>query len=409
MKLGEEFCKMYDIAIIGSGIVGLSTAMAIKEIYPEDQVVVIEKEQTLAVHQTGRNSGVIHSGIYYKPGSFKARFARQGNRDMVQFCEKHGIEYDICGKLIVATEEKELPLLNHLYERGLQNELDIHKLTPDEVQAIEPHLQAVAGIRVPSTGIVNYTRVAEVFADIFSAKGGEFLYNTHVQDMQEERDFVALQTNRGEVRTRHLINCAGLYSDRVAHMGNIQTKMKIIPFRGEYYELKPEKRHLVKHLIYPVPNPDFPFLGVHFSRMIDGRVLIGPNAVLSFKREGYTKTDFDLHEFLEVLSYPGFWKVALPNLKEGLLEMYRSLSKKAFVQALQKFIPEIGMDDIVPAQAGVRAQAISIDGKMLDDFVIIPTKNAIHVCNAPSPAATASLQIGKHIAAQVEKQKAEAS
>ncbi|MDQ6596178.1 L-2-hydroxyglutarate oxidase [Bacillus salipaludis] len=392
---------MFDFAIIGGGIVGLSTGMAIYQRFPDARVVVIEKEAAVAQHQTGHNSGVIHSGIYYKPGSFKARFARQGSQSMREFCETHGIEHDICGKVIVATKQEEIHLLENLHKRGLENGLNIQRIGSDELKEIEPHVNGVGAIRVPMAGIVNYRQVSEKFAEIIKANGGEIQLNTKVEKIHEESDQVTIETSRGTIKANMVINCAGLHSDRVAEAAGYKTDMKIVPFRGEYFKLKPEKRYLVKHLIYPVPNPKFPFLGVHFTRMISGEVDAGPNAVLSFKREGYKKTDFNAKDLAEVLSYGGFWKLAGKFMKEGLEEYVRSFSKKQFTKSLQELIPEIQEDDLIPAPAGVRAQALKYDGNMVDDFNIIMGKRSIHVCNAPSPAATASIEIGKEIVRRI--------
>ncbi|MFE4897388.1 L-2-hydroxyglutarate oxidase [Peribacillus butanolivorans] len=395
---------MYDFAIVGGGIVGLSTGMALYKRYPNARVVVIEKESVVADHQTGHNSGVIHSGIYYKPGSFKARFARQGSKSMTEFCQTHGIEHDICGKVIVATKQDELPILNDLYTRGLQNELAIKKIGVDELKEIEPHVNGLGAIRVPQAGIVNYRQVSEKIADIIKEYGGEIKLNTKVEKINEESDSVTIETNNGTLKARMVINCAGLHSDRIAAAAGYKTDMKIVPFRGEYFKLIPEKRHLVNHLIYPVPNPKFPFLGVHFTRMISGEVDAGPNAVLSFKREGYKKTDFNAKDLTEVLSYKGFWKLASKFMKEGMDEYVRSFSKKQFTKSLQELIPEIQEDDLIPAPAGVRAQALQDDGNMVDDFHIIMGKRTVHVCNAPSPAATASIEIGKEVVNRIPEQ-----
>ncbi|HEK9099886.1 L-2-hydroxyglutarate oxidase [Bacillus pfraonensis] len=392
---------MYDFLIIGGGIVGLSTGMALTKRFPHVKIAVIEKEDELAHHQTGHNSGVIHSGIYYKPGSYKARFAKEGNAAMVEFCKENGIAYDMCGKVIVATEQEELPLLHNLYERGLQNGLNISKINQGELAEIEPHVKGLGAIRVPSCGIADYKGVSHTFARFIEESGGEVHLGTKAEQIFEHKDFVTIETNKGAFETKFLINCAGLHSDRIAKKTGILTDMKIVPFRGEYYELVPEKRHLVKHLIYPVPNPDFPFLGVHFTRMINGDVHAGPNAVLSFKREGYTKKDFDIKDFIETMTYAGFWKMAMPNMKEGLKEMVRSFSKQSFLKSLQRLIPELTEKDIVPTHAGVRAQAILSNGNMVDDFCIIPGINSMHICNAPSPAATASLKIGEEIVGKV--------
>lgn len=395
---------MYDFAIVGGGIVGLSTAMNLGQRYPNARIVVLEKESRWAFHQTGNNSGVIHSGIYYKPGSFKANFCREGSRSIVEFCRQHAIDHEVCGKVIVATETKELLLLEKLYKRGLDNGLSVTKLSAEEVKEVEPHVRCLAGIRVPTTGIVNYKQVCQKYADLIRAQGGELCLNTKVEKIFKISTLQVLETNNGTFKTRFVINCAGLQSDRIAKLGQVNPKAKIVPFRGEYYELKPEKRYLVKNLIYPVPNPDFPFLGVHFTRMIDGSVHAGPNAVLSLKREGYKKTDFDLRDFVEVMTYPGFWRLAAKHAPEGIQEIIRSFNKAAFVRSLQRLIPEVQADDLIPTHAGVRAQALMNDGKLVDDFLIINGQNSVHVCNAPSPAATSSIEIGKAIVDTVPEQ-----
>ncbi len=395
---------MYDLAIVGGGIVGLSTAMAVGKRYPKARILLVEKESSWAHHQTGNNSGVIHSGIYYKPGSFKAKFCRDGSRSMVEFCREHNIAYEVCGKVIVATQEEQLPRLETLYTRGLENGLQVTKLDPAAVREIEPHVSCVAGVKVPTTGIVDYKQVCQKYAQIVQAQGGELLLNTKVLKIRSSGANQVLETNKGSFETRFVVNCAGLHSDRIAKLAQVDPQAKIVPFRGEYYELTPEKRYLVKTLIYPVPNPAFPFLGVHFTKMIDGSVHAGPNAVLSFKREGYKKTDFDLRDFTEVMTYPGFWKLAAKHADEGIQEMIRSFSKAAFLRSLQQLIPEVQAEDIVPTHAGVRAQALMSDGKLVDDFLIIQGKNSVHVCNAPSPAATSSLEIGKAIAAAIPEQ-----
>ena len=391
---------MYDFVIVGGGIIGLATAMQLGQRYPEVNVLILEKENHWAHHQTGHNSGVIHSGIYYKPGSLKATFCRNGNRSMVEFCRTYGIDYDVCGKVIVATKLDELPQLEMLYHRGLENGLKLTKLSRQEVQEIEPHVSCLAGIRVYSTGIVDYKHVCQKYVELIRNQTGELQLNTKVQQILDDGNGQILETNQGSFKARFVINCAGLYCDRIAKLTGVNPEAKIVPFRGEYYELTPEKRHLVKGLIYPVPNPNFPFLGVHFTRMIDGSVHAGPNAVLSFKREGYRKTDFDWQDFTEVITYPGFWKLATKHASEGIQEMIRSFNKAAFVQSLQQLIPEIQADDVIATEAGVRAQALRNDGRLVDDFLIIQERNALHVCNAPSPAATSSLEIGKTIAQQ---------
>jgi L-2-hydroxyglutarate oxidase len=395
---------MYDFAIIGGGIVGLSTAMALGRRYPDAKLVLFEKESRWAFHQTGNNSGVIHSGVYYKPGSFKAKFCRDGCQSMVAFCREHDIPHEVCGKVIVATEEHELPLLENLYQRGLQNGIQVARITAEEVREIEPHVNCLAGVRVFSTGIADYKQVCQKYAEIVRSQGGELYLNTKVERMVDRPNSKVVETTNGTFEARLVVNCAGLHSDRVAKMGGVDPEAKIVPFRGEYYELTPEKRYLVKGLIYPVPNPAFPFLGVHFTRMIDGSVHAGPNAVLSLKREGYKKTDFDLKDFAEVMTYPGFWKLAAKHADEGIQEIIRSFSKAAFVRSLQRLIPEVQSEDLVPTHAGVRAQALMNDGKLVDDFLIVKGQNSIHVCNAPSPAATSSLEIGKAVTEQIAEQ-----
>jgi len=392
---------MVDCAIIGGGIVGLATAVALSRKNPGARIIVLEKEQGLACHQTGRNSGVIHSGIYYKPGSFKARFAREGSRTMVEFCREHGLKHEVCGKVIVATQESELPLLEKLFQRGLENNLAVTKLGPEQVREIEPHVRCLAGIKVPSTGIVDYRLVCAKFAELVRQQGGEVITGARVTGNREANGVHRIETTKGGFEVRFLVNCAGLHSDRVARLAGLRPSARIVPFRGEYYELVPEKRHLVNTLIYPVPNPDFPFLGVHFTKMINGSVHAGPNAVLAFKREGYHKTSFNLRDFLETMTYGGFWKLARKNLNEGLMEMRRSFSKGAFVRSLQRLVPEVEPGDVVPTHAGVRAQALMPDGSLVDDFLILRGRNSCHVCNAPSPAATASLEIGKAVAEQI--------
>jgi (S)-2-hydroxyglutarate dehydrogenase len=395
---------MYDFIIVGGGIVGLSVGMALYDRFENAKVLLIEKEQQLALHQTGHNSGVIHSGIYYKPGSYKARFAREGSQSMTAFCKKHNIEHDICGKVIVATKKEELELLNNLYKRSIDNQLNTRLIDQAELKEIEPHVNGLAAIQVPAAGIVNYRQVSEKFAEIIQSHGGDIQLGSKVERVTESKDEVVVETDKGTFKTRLMINCAGLHSDRVAKASGYKTDMKIVPFRGEYYKLKSEKRHLVKNLIYPVPNPNFPFLGVHFTRMIGGEVDAGPNAVLSFKREGYRKTDFSIKDFAEVMGYSGFWKLASQYMKEGMDEIARSISKAKFVASLQELIPEIQESDLVPAPAGVRAQALKADGQLVDDFHIIMGKQTIHVCNAPSPAATASIEIGKEVVSRIPEQ-----
>ncbi len=395
--------KTFDYAIVGGGIVGLSTALALSDRFPDRSIVLLEKEAALAAHQTGHNSGVIHSGIYYAPGSFKARFARAGNRSMQAFCQQHGIAHEICGKVIVATRTEELPLLEKLRQRGLQNELEAEQLDAAQLREIEPHVSGLAALRVPSAGIVDYTQVCETLGRLFQQRGGEIRLGTRVERIDQHSDRVELIAPSVTTSARFLINCAGLHSDRVTRMANADAGLQIVPFRGEYFELKPQARQLVRHLIYPVPNPDFPFLGVHFTRMIGGGVEAGPNAVLALAREGYRKTDVNLRDLGEVLAFGGFRKLARRYWREGAAEMWRSISKAAFVRSLQQLIPAITADDLEPAAAGIRAQALKADGSLVDDFHIVPGERSIHVCNAPSPAATASLEIGRYVAGQLSE------
>lgn len=388
---------MYDFIVIGGGIVGLATARNLLQSYPRAKLLILDKESQWAFHQTSNNSGVIHSGIYYKPGSFKAKFCREGNISMTEFCNKYNISHEICGKVIVATKPQELSLLEDLYQRGLANGLKVEKISAEEVKEVEPHVSCIAGLRVFSTGIVSYRQVCQKLVDMIRDDGGELLLKAHVTQIKDISEGKEIDTSQGIFATRMLINCGGLQSDRLAKLGNVDPQIQIIPFRGEYYELKPEKRYLVKTLIYPVPNPNFPFLGVHFTKMIDGSVHAGPNAVLSLKREGYHKTDFDMRDAAEIFSYPGFWKLASKYSKDGIQEIIRSFSKDAFVRSLQQLIPEVTANDLVPTHAGVRAQALKPNGQLVEDFLIIKDQKSIHVCNAPSPAATSSLEIGKAI------------
>lgn len=392
---------MFDFVIIGGGIVGISTAYHLVSSAPGAKVLVLEKEPSLGLHQTGRNSGVIHSGIYYRPGSLKARFAVEGSRAMYAFCRRHDIPHERCGKVIVAVREEERPQLEALYRRGIQNGLRLKKLTPEELREKEPHVRGLEALYVPDTGIVDFRRVLRVLAAMAEEKGVEIRTSAGVEEIEEHREWTEVHTSGETVRTRFLINCAGLFSDRIARRARVSLDLKIVPFRGEYYELRPEKRHLVKNLIYPVPNPSFPFLGVHFTRMIDGTVHVGPNAVLALKREGYRKRDICLRDALEVFAYPAFWKIAFRHMPEGIGELVRSFSKGAMVRLVRRYLPEINGGDLIPAPAGVRAQALSRDGRLLDDFVILRSKRGVHVCNAPSPAATASLRIGSYIAERV--------
>ena len=386
-----------DCAVIGGGIVGLSVAMTLGERQPGLRIVVLEKEASLATHQTGRNSGVIHSGIYYQPGSLKAKFAREGNRSMIAFCRRHEIAHNVCGKVIVATVEDELPLLHTLYRRGLENQLDVIQLSADQIREIEPHVQCLQGIRVPSTAIVDFREVCATYAELIRSHGNHIYTEAKLTSIRARSSCHVLETAKGDVEARFLINCAGLQSDRVAKSAGIPLEAQIVPFRGEYYELITERRHLVNSLIYPVPDPSFPFLGVHFTKMIDGSVHAGPNAVLALQREGYAKSDFSIRDTMEMITYPGLWHLARKHYQEALGEMYRSFSKRAFAKSLQRLIPEVNEKDLRATTSGVRAQALLPDGKLVDDFLLVRGPGSIHVCNAPSPAATASLEIGRAV------------
>lgn len=378
----------------------MATALNLLEKRPQTRLLLIEKENSVAAHQTGHNSGVIHSGLYYKPGSLKARNCIEGYHKLLNFCQEYGIAHDICGKIVVATTAEQVPLMQNLYERGLQNGLTgLEILSPEQMREIEPHVAGIRGIKVPQTGIINYKQVAEKYADLIWEKGGEICLGEKVLSVSENGGVSNVVTEKGSYDTMLVINCAGLYSDKVAQLTEKEEiKLRIIPFRGEYYEIKPERQYLVKHLIYPVPDPNFPFLGVHFTRMIGGGIEAGPNAVLAFKREGYRKTDFHFGELKDTLSWPGFRKVAARYWKTGMGEYYRSFSKAAFTTALQALIPELRKEDLVPGGAGVRAQACDYSGGLLDDFAILENTQAINVCNAPSPAATSSLSIGQTVA-----------
>ncbi|URC13117.1 L-2-hydroxyglutarate oxidase [Flavobacterium sp. B183] len=389
---------MYDYIIIGGGIVGLSSALHLKQRNPNLRIIVLEKEAKIARHQTGHNSGVIHSGIYYKPQSLKATNCKRGYEQLLRFSAEHGINFDICGKIIVATDKSELPSLNNIYQRGIENGLvGIKKINADQIKEREPFCSGLEGIWVPQTGIINYTDVSKKYAELFIQAGGEILLNQKVCQINHSGSTSEIQTENKIFITKYIINCAGLYSDKIAKM-NEDVDVQILPFRGEYYNLKKEKEYLVKNLIYPVPDPNFPFLGVHFTRMIDGGIEAGPNAVLAFAREGYTNKTINWKELLETLGHSGFQKVALKYWREGMYEMYRSYSKVAFTKALQKLIPEIQKGDLESGNAGVRAQACNRLGDLSDDFLIFENKNVINICNAPSPAATSSLSIGESIA-----------
>ena len=386
-----------DVAIIGGGIVGLATAYQLTGALPGRKVVVLEKESELALHQTGHNSGVLHSGIYYKPGSLKALNCRQGKKLMEEFCAAEGISYEICGKVIVALDDSELPAMERIFERGQANGVVCEVIGPERLKELEPHSAGIKAIHVPEAGIVNYKQVCQRLAERVREREGQVLTSARVTKIDRSSDRVVVTSTAGEVEAKQVVNCAGLHCDRVTAMSGQKPDAKIIPFRGEYFELVPEAYHLCKNLIYPVPDPNFPFLGVHFTRMVEGGVECGPNAVLAFAREGYRKTDFSLADMAETLGYSGFQKMAAKYWKTGLGEMWRSASKAAFVKALQRLVPEIRAEHLHAAPAGIRAQAVLPDGSMVDDFLIQEADRVINVNNAPSPAATASLNIGKTI------------
>lgn len=389
----------YDLIVVGGGIVGLATSLKIKQANPDLKLLILEKEKDIAIHQTGHNSGVIHSGLYYKPGSLKATNCIRGYTELVQFCQEESIPYELCGKIVVATAPEELPIMDGLYERGVQNGLtDLKKLSAEELKEYEPHVNGLGGILVPQTGIVNYKVVAQRYLDKIKNLGGEIVFGEKVIGVHRKGRSLELVTDNTTYQTNLMVNCAGLYSDKLTKMTLPHVNFKIIPFRGEYYQLSKEKEHLVKNLIYPVPDPNFPFLGVHFTRMIGGGIEAGPNAVLAFRREGYTKTAFHLGELGETLGWPGFQKVAYKYWRTGFGEMYRSWSKAAFTKALQKLMPEITENDLIPGGAGVRAQACDKNGGLIDDFIILEGEGVVNVCNAPSPAATSSLSIGQTVA-----------
>jgi L-2-hydroxyglutarate oxidase len=386
-----------DVTIVGGGIVGLATAYRLLERFPGRKVTILEKEREVAQHQTGHNSGVLHSGIYYKPGSLRATNCRDGKLAMEEFCQKENIPFSRCGKVIVAVTPNEIPQLERIYERGLANDILCERIGPERLKEIEPHVVGVQAIHVPEAGIVDYRQVAERLAERIKAMGGEIKMSAKVTGMFRHENRMVVQNEAGELQSRLVVNCGGLHSDRLAWLSGTHPEAQIIPFRGEYFELKPSAQHLCRALIYPVPDPEFPFLGVHFTRMIHGGVECGPNAVFAFAREGYYKTSFNFFDTLESVTYPGFLRMAWKHWRAGWNEFYRSFNKSAFVAALQRLVPEIREEQLVPAPAGVRAQALTRDGNLVDDFLILENDLVVNVCNAPSPAATASLNIGKLI------------
>ncbi|QDV19697.1 L-2-hydroxyglutarate oxidase LhgO [Gimesia panareensis] len=389
--------KNADVAIIGGGIVGLATGWQITQRFPQTSVLILEKENEVALHQTGHNSGVLHSGIYYKPGSLRATNCREGIKAMKAFCTAEEIPWEECGKVIVAVDESEFGALENIFQRGQQNGVVCEMIDEAKLKEYEPHVAGIRGIHVPETGIVDFRQVSVRLAERIQEKGQQIETGAEVVGIKHHSDGITLQTRTGEFTAKQVINCGGLFSDRVARLGGAHPDSKIVPFRGEYFELKPEAEHLCKALIYPVPNPEFPFLGVHFTKMIHGGVECGPNAVWAFAREGYTKSDINLRDLLESATYPGFLKMACKYWKTGLKEMWRSFSKPAFVEALQRLIPEIKSEHLEAAPAGVRAMALGPDGSLIDDFLFDESDRMINVLNAPSPAATSSLRIGQTI------------
>jgi (S)-2-hydroxyglutarate dehydrogenase len=391
-----------EVVVVGGGIVGMATAAELLT-SRQGAVTVLEAEEELGGHQTGRNSGVIHSGIYYKPGSLKAQLCADGREAMFRFCAERGIAHERCGKVIVATRDEELPMLDEIERRGRANGLEPVRCSAEEIKEREPHVRSVGGLFVRETGIVRYVDVLEELGRVVASLGGEVRKGSRVLAIHRDGKSFVLQTATGTLRAKNLVNCAGLHSDRVARMAGADVRLQIIPFRGEYFDLVPARRKLCTNLIYPVPDPRFPFLGVHLTRAVDGTVEAGPNAVLAFKREGYTKTSFDFEDVASYVTFMGFWKMASRHAKTGIFEMYRSLSKAAFVRAVQTLIPDVRAEDLEPGRAGVRAQAVEEDGKLVDDFRVVMAERMLHVLNAPSPAATASLAIAKHLAGEAAR------
>lgn len=396
--------QSFDLVVIGAGIVGLSTAMETVRRYPRLRVAVLDKESDIAQHQTSHNSGVIHSGVYYAPGSLRARNCVAGSTALVEFCREYSLPCDVCGKVIVATDSSELPRLQKLYEQGQTNGIrGLAMIGSERLRELEPHCAGIAALYVPTTGITNYALIARKYAVLIAAGGGTLLTGCAVTAIRRRSEALVLETTRGAISAHWAINCAGLHSDRVRKLAGDRGGPQIVPFRGEYYKVAAERTHLVRNLIYPVPDPRFPFLGVHFTRKVRGGLEAGPNAVLAFQREGYRKRDINLRDLLGTVTYSGFWKMAARNWSSGMEEMARSFSKRLFTESLQRLVPEIEERDLVPGGSGVRAQALDGDGSLLDDFSIVPAERIIHVCNVPSPAATASLAVGRQIVDMAEQ------
>ena len=388
---------MYDFVVIGGGIVGASTALSLVKTYPEKRTILIEKEKTFATHQTGHNSGVIHAGVYYEPGSLKAKFCREGLEETINFCDLHNIPYENCGKLLVATSELELARMDVLFERCRQNNIDVEIIDREKLQKIEPNIKGVGAILVKSTSIVNYQSITKKMIEQYEVLGGEYLLDTEVVNLTENSDSIEIITNNETLKSSYLISCAGLMADRIAKMLDLEINFRIVPFRGEYYKLCEKHNTLVKHLIYPIPNPELPFLGIHLTKMIDGSVTVGPNAVLGFKREGYGKINLSPRDTLEMLTFKGFYKVIRNHFKSGITEMLNSKYKRGYLKQVNKYSPSIKLKDLQPYPAGIRAQAVLDDGTLVHDFLFVESERSIHVCNAPSPAATSAMPIGKYI------------
>ena len=394
---------IYDYLIVGGGIVGISTAWQLLQRYPNKRILVLEKESHYAGHQTGHNSGVIHAGVYYQPGSLKADFCRRGNQATIKFCLEHDIPYEQCGKLLVATNQNEYFLMEKLFERAEENRIEVEWLDREQLKKREPNISGLGAFFVPQTGIVNYRKITNKMADLFKARGGEVRLYCEVLGLEEKSNGLRVRTYQAEFKTRYLIACSGLMADRLVKMLGIQPDFQIIPFRGEYFQLPPHKSNIINHLIYPIPDPEMPFLGVHLTRMIDGTVTVGPNAVLGFKREGYQKTDVSFRDIKEMATFSGFWKVMQQNLKAGLSEFKNSIFKGGYLELVRKYCPQVTISDLTPYPAGVRAQAVAKDGTLIHDFLFVNTQRTFHVCNAPSPAATSAIPIGAHIVDKVEE------
>ena len=388
---------MFDYVVLGGGIVGVSTALSLITKHPDKRILLVEKERSFAQHQTGHNSGVIHAGVYYEPGSLKAKFCREGLKETIKFCSLHKIPYQQCGKLLVATNDVELKRMKELYERCKSNDIEVEILNEKTLNEIEPNISGIGALLVKSTGIVNYKLITEKMSEQFESLGGMFLLNTKIINLKEDEDKIQIITSNEIFSARYLVCCAGLMADRIAKLLKIKINFQIVPFRGEYFKLPEKHNNLVKHLIYPIPDPTLPFLGVHLTKMIDGSITVGPNAVLGFKREGYSQFNFSLKDTLQLLSFKGFHKVLMRNFKSGLYEMKNSIFKRGYLKEVQKYSPLVKLSDLQPYPAGIRAQAVLDDGTLVHDFLFAESRRSIHVCNAPSPAATSAIPIGRYI------------